>query len=283
MILKKRFELVNDIIEILGEHSSCYGEFLKNFYEQHFRKEFDDLHFINFYFINKKQGFFEENLIPKFNDLVEDFKISKNIGSYKIINVMCTSDSRQYGYEEKIPFYRITLNSKDDFVCLNILCWKPKFLGDVSIHCLEYTKNGFKSGDNKFSLEFIINQIKNKEMTYNKDLSVLQNLAFPLIAIPRTRKIKFLSLIFNNIEKKMSYLPIDYKIKGVVPVIKKELFEDCPITSFSPPFLNILLECKHIISLEAYKGIIFSKYENSEAIRCPYCRGDLKIKFAKIE
>jgi hypothetical protein len=279
---EKRFEVIDKIIEILGEHSACYGEFLRNFYEFKFKRKFDDLHVLKFYYINKKQGFFDEKLVSKFNDFITDFKIGSCLRNYKIVNVMCTKDSRHFGFEEKIPYYRLTLNCLDDFICVDILCWKPKFLGEISINCLEYNMRKFYSGDSRFTYDFIIDQIKNGEMTYNKDLSVLQNLAFPTKAIPRTRKVKFLSLIYNNIERKMNHLPLEYKMKGVIPFIKKELFEDCPITSSAPPYLNINLECGHTVSLDAYKGIIFSKNENSEAIRCPYCRGDLKMKFVNL-
>jgi DNA-directed RNA polymerase subunit RPC12/RpoP len=281
-IIRNRFNFINELIKILGDQSSCYGEFLRIYFENEFHDEFNDTNMLNFYFINKKQGFFAEENINEFSNLLHFFQINNKIGEYKIISVICTGDSRQYGYEEKIPFYRLVLQREYDFIVVNILCWKPKFLGEISINCIEYNNKGFYSGENKFDLKEIKENIKNKEIYFSKDLEVIQKLAFPDKSIPRNRKIKFLSLIYNNILRKLSFIPLGYKLRGKLPFITTENIEECPITSQEAPYINLKLECSHKISIYAYRGILFSKNQNTEAIRCPYCRSNLKIKFLNL-
>jgi hypothetical protein len=158
-------------------------------------------------------------------------------------------------------------------------------LGEFSVDCIEYNDKGFYSGDDKYVINDLLEQYRTRTTYFNKNLSFIQGLAFPIIPIPRNRKIKFLSLIYNNIIKKI--IPfideniLNYSIKGCYPLLSNEKFEDCPITAIEPPYINLMLECNHKLSIEAYKGIIFSKYDNSESIRCPYCRNDLKLKFYK--
>jgi len=54
--------------------------------------------------------------------------------------------------------------------------------------------------------------------------------------------------------------------------------EECCITSCAPPYYDITLKCSHKLSLMAYIGILEeSKFDSSEAIRCPLCREDLSV------
>jgi len=291
-IISLRFELINEILNILGETSSCYGTFLRNFFEYKYHNQFYDNNNIDFYYINKKEGFFDSKLIDKFKTYIDYFYSNKNIKSYEILNVAYINDARIFKddksttNQERIPIYKITLlNNNLDFIFINILCWKPKFLGEFSVDCIEYNNKGFYSGDDKYIINDLLEQYRIRTTYFNKNLLFIQNLAFPVVPIPRNRKVKFLSLIYNNIIKKI--IPfideniINYNIKGCYPILSNEKFEDCPITAIEPPYINLMLECQHKISIEAYKGIIFSKYDNSESIRCPYCRNDLKLKFYK--
>jgi hypothetical protein len=59
--------------------------------------------------------------------------------------------------------------------------------------------------------------------------------------------------------------------------IEKE--ERCYITDTETPYIYVVLECGHKLSLCAYVGIVCARNDNSEAIRCPLCRKNLKILF----
>lgn len=80
-------------------------------------------------------------------------------------------------------------------------------------------------------------------------------------------RFKILNYGYKNIVSHGSL--IDYSIQTE---------DDCCITSCAPPYYDIKLKCSHKISLMAYIGIIEeSKFESSEAIRCPLCRDDLVV------
>ena len=54
--------------------------------------------------------------------------------------------------------------------------------------------------------------------------------------------------------------------------------EDCCITSCAPPYYDIKFKCSHKLSLMAFIGILEeSKFDSSQAIRCPMCREDLCV------
>jgi hypothetical protein len=58
--------------------------------------------------------------------------------------------------------------------------------------------------------------------------------------------------------------------------IEVETKENCPIIDAEPPYINLHLQCSHIISLMAFAQIVnIRSSEFSESILCPYCRSDL--------
>ena len=62
-------------------------------------------------------------------------------------------------------------------------------------------------------------------------------------------------------------------------IIYIENKEECPLTSCSPPYPTVILECNHSVSLMGYNGIIEKSIcDDTESIRCPFCRADLKLK-----
>ena len=125
--------------------------------------------------------------------------------------------------------------------------------------------------------------IANNEIKCIKNLALLQCYAFPEDGVPVSRhlKVKWLRQIYEVISS--CYLKIldnGFKLVGEnVPILYIENKEECHLTSCSPPYPVIILECTHAISLMGYNGIIEKSIsDDTEAIRCPFCRADLKIK-----
>jgi hypothetical protein len=137
-----------------------------------------------------------------------------------------------------------------------------------------------------FNFYEYLNYLCNNEMEPIKDIRSLQENAFPENSvIPREYKIKWLRQIYEIISTTyIKNLDNSFKLVGEdVPDIKIESKEECQFTGSMAPYPVIKLECNHDISLMAYNGIIEKGYsDNSEAIRCPFCRGDLKIKLINI-
>jgi len=126
----------------------------------------------------------------------------------------------------------------------------------------------------------IISSIKNKEATCVIDFEMLNQNA-TRIGIFRDEKVpyhmqmawmlnnrfKILNVGYNSIVSESKI--IDYSIANT---------EECIITGCKPPYYNINLNCGHQISLMSYIGIIEdSRFDSSEAIRCPLCRENLSV------
>ncbi len=90
---------------------------------------------------------------------------------------------------------------------------------------------------------------------------------FMQIAFLLTNRFKILNVGYSNITSKRNM--IDYTINKT---------EDCVITGCQPPYYEITLKCLHKLSLMCFIGILEeSKFDSSEAIRCPICRSDFDI------
>ena len=173
--------------------------------------------------------------------------------------------------------------SKYDVIRVNLIAWRPIGCPEFSINSFFLNHSGIFT-NNKFSsftfTEYLTN-ISNSEAVFIKNLKEIQDLAFPEDnCLPREVKKKFLNQLYKNIAQPyLKVLDNDFEIKGIIPSIQFEKEEDCPLTGFSFPYPTVKLECNHKISLMAYKGIVNNDLDSTEAIRCPYCRQDLKINF----
>jgi hypothetical protein len=177
---------------------------------------------------------------------------------------------------------QINENDKYDIIRVNIYAWRPPTVPEFSINVFYMNNTGiFKNNFSSISFTDYISNIINNEAVYIQDLNDIQNLAFPNdYCVPREVKKTFLNKIYKSISYPyLKMLENDFEIKGVIPHISIEKIEDCLITGVNPPYLKLNLECKHSISLMAYKGIINSDDDDTESIRCPMCRRDLKINF----
>ena len=129
-----------------------------------------------------------------------------------------------------------------------------------------------------------LNGVINKQVSFIKSLDKEQEFAFPEYSLSREKKLKYINNIYNTISiPLLKILECGYSLIGRHPEIEIERKDDCPITGCKAPYPTVRLECNHTISLMAYKGIVGTYNEFSEAIKCPICRSDLKIAFKTTE
>ena len=124
-------------------------------------------------------------------------------------------------------------------------------------------------------------EISNRSFHIIPNIEYIQNLAFPAVAIPAQQKLVFLNQLYQAIS--LYYIKLidsGYQPNGFIPDMVTEFKNDCDITGSKPPYPLLTLQCNHKISLMAYKGLLINStsLDSTEAIRCPYCRQDLKIK-----
>lgn len=114
-------------------------------------------------------------------------------------------------------------------------------------------------------------------------ICALQSSAFPYHAIPFDQKTNYLKQMYNAIGPRfLSKLESNYTPYGLIPSCRVERIQDCEITGQTPPYLVYMLECGHEISHLVYEGIITNSNDYTEAIRCPFCRSDLKIEVRSV-
>lgn len=184
-----------------------------------------------------------------------------------------------------IPHYLfIFADSNNVNLTVDVLGWKPESDDlwpqyDFNINSISLTKNGF-TVDSINDFDNIIFNIINKEACCEIDLQKLHN----VISEVKTRVQKFpnlnqLSFFLINRIKIMS---CGYTMKCSnydIPSLQIITSEPCTITSVEAPYIAIDLECGHTISIMAYVGIISDISEYTEALVCPFCRNNLRIKF----
>lgn len=59
--------------------------------------------------------------------------------------------------------------------------------------------------------------------------------------------------------------------------------EECPITFIEPPYININLECKHLLSVPALYGMIIQNNSEHNTMICPQCRKNIIPKLLAVD
>jgi hypothetical protein len=182
--------------------------------------------------------------------------------------------------KECIPRAKLYFIKGNDSICVDILCWRFKEIVDFSVNNFMLTNNGLQPFLEYSFLNYLEN-IYFQEAKYLFRPDLLQNLAFPTqTCLTRNEKSFHLVKMYNLISNRLlKLLPSDYKIIKHNP-IHIEHIEECEITGCKAPYPYIYLECGHKLSIMAYKGILFQTNDtDTQSLRCPLCRHDLKIKF----
>ena len=303
--LNNRFNLTVVLLKSLGCYSMAYGSFI--------RKCFESLTLVS---KMKNTNFIGETKYSDINIIFDSMVFNNdkliisnyfsnffyNLDIHRLLNnnhKLIFSDYSLKKIEhflinnqgsETIPKVRLHFKSQYDYCCVNVLAWKIKHYNDFSINTICLTSNGFGAMPTRelpLSNRFlnILQDISFQKVRFIQNLKDLQNMAFPKFgeSLLRIDKCIYLRKIYDIICNR--YLNIhmsDYILPN--SFISFEQNEECCITGCKPPYPKIKLICSHSISLMAYKGLICNTDDrDSQAIRCPFCRHDLKIDFSGIE
>jgi hypothetical protein len=223
-------------------------------------------------------------------------------GQYTLIEII---DTTVLNTKIGDPPGKTSLLNIPHFVCIfqdeenvqlvvDIVAWKPFIdksinktvsnwsIGDFDVNKIIMTSEGI-SVENQNFFE-ILNHISTKEASCFIDIKQLHDIINQ--PITRQEKIPQLNQFVFFITNRMKIISSGYTMssnKSHLPKIKIELDEPCVITQMSPPFPSLLLDCDHCISIMGYYGIINEEYEYTEALNCPLCRNDLRVKFESVK
>lgn len=303
--LNSRFNLTVSLLKSFGCYSMAYGSFIRKCFESltlinkmkntnligetkysDINIIFDSMFFnndkliISNYFSNFFYNLDMHRLLNNNHKLIFSNYSLKKIEHFLVNN----------GNSEIIPKVTLYFKSQYDYCCINVLAWKIKHYNDFSINSICLTSNGFGTIPTRelpLSNRFlnILQDISFQKVKFIQNLKDLQDMAFPKYgeSLLRVDKCIYLKKIYDIICNR--YLNIhmsDYILPSTF--IQFEQNEDCCITGCKPAYPKIKLICSHFISLMAYKGLIYNTDDtDSQAIRCPFCRHDLKIDFSNVE
>jgi len=168
---------------------------------------------------------------------------------------------------------------------VDIMTHKPKNIDgwnncDFNVNSCLLNQYGVTTKDKFDGFLDILNSVKNKEAICVIDFEKLNENA-TRIGVFRDEKVPYHMQIAWMLNNRFKILNVGYKtITSERKMVNYSIMdhEDCIITGCKPPYYNIQLNCGHEISLMSYIGIIEdSRFESSEAIRCPMCRENLAI------
>lgn len=212
-------------------------------------------------------------------------------GEYKIVeikNTMVNDLKNSYPFGKRslfgIPKFLVKFVDKNNkLLSMDVLSWFPNnqydLWGDFDVNSLLMTKRGIISLNN-LSFFSIFDHIEKRECECLTDINKLQSILNQ--GVPRINKIPSLSTIGNFFANRMKIISYGYNTitsQSGVPEFEIETKEPCLITQCEPPYINITLMCGHKLSTMAYLGqVLKNNCQHSEAINCPYCRGDFLIK-----
>jgi hypothetical protein len=191
--------------------------------------------------------------IFKFKDLDDNSIFEVDILAYKPQSsegwTTVDFNVNQYVLNEK----GIVKSRNDDY-------WSSSIIGEDFFEFLDSIKK--REAVCKIDFDTILDNTKRWGLLRQDKVSYFMQIAFVL-----TNRFKILNVGYTNITSRLNM--IDYAINKT---------EECPITGCQPPYYEITLKCLHKISLMCFIGILEeSKFESSEAIRCPICRNDFDV------
>lgn len=197
---------------------------------------------------------------------------------YKLIGIQHVAFVSDEG--ETVPKVRCYFKYGSDFLKVEMLAWRTKEIVDFTVNNYILTINGLHSVFDQSFFQYI-EHIHFHQTRYIQPIDLIQKNAFPLHAtLSRKDKLHYLTSLYRLISH--CYLKMygsDYKLIQYLCVYIEQK-EECSITGCKPPYPVLSLECGHSLSLMAYKGILFMTSDaDTQSIRCPLCRTDLKIKF----
>jgi hypothetical protein len=298
-LLKNRIMFCISFLQTCGPYSCIYGSMIRKIFELFFHLnqfEANDTKAeclnsdINVLF-NCHNSPDKIKVASEFYNLMHSLEVSRitsekvnsgvdtpTFANYKLTGINTSTSFVSNG--ECIPRAKLFFIHNTDSICIDIIAWRYKEIVDLSINSYVLNYNGIQP-----LLEYnFLNYLENiyfEETKYLFRPDLLQNLAYPPnTSLPRNEKLIHLSKMYDLISNRLlKVLPSNYKIIKYNP-IKIEYKEDCTITGCKAPYPIVNLTCGHTLSIMAYKGILFKTNDiDTQSLRCPLCREDLKIKF----
>jgi hypothetical protein len=147
---------------------------------------------------------------------------------------------------------------------------------DIDVNKLEISTEGIVTRYNEFTdvLYNIINKTGTCNINFNHMIDKLRN--YPLVF---ENKKEIYNCIIIFLMMRLKFLNKGYtKLTSHFKICKYEIEnkEPCEITGLEPPYINIILECGHKMSIMAFTGATNVKpSDSSEGINCPFCRHKL--------
>ena len=156
--------------------------------------------------------------------------------------------------------------------------YRQEVSGDYDVNSLILCDRGIYTQHNT-NFYSILNHINKREAECLIDFTKLQSVL--KTGLPKTERIPSLSTIGTFIANRFKILSFGYKnitSKYGVPEFEIENEEHCYITQCEPPYINLIFECKHKMSVVGYIGqILMNNCQYSEAYSCPQCRKDFLL------
>lgn len=299
-LCKDRLLFITSFLQTLGKNSCAYGSTIRKMFEcllQYSNFEANnqlgdmlnsDINILFYYLPNHTDKltlstqFF--NLLHKLDSIrtlsekYESGVHTPTFYGYKLVSLNTSLNHTENN--EIIPRAKLYFVKKTDSVCIDIICWRYKEIVDFSVNNFIINSNGIQPLFEYNFLQYLEN-IFFKETRFIHRPDILQSYAFPInTCLSRKDKTIFLSKMYNLISTR--YIKIkssDYSIVKNTATFT-ETSEECSITGCKAPYPYVILQCNHKISLMAYKGILQqTSDEDTQSIRCPMCRADLKVKF----
>jgi hypothetical protein len=287
---KSRIEFVITFMRWLSPFSGVIGSFVRRVFELAFHLEsFKKNNWIGetlssnidivYCYSHELPNINKLNIVQCFYDRIDQLSsLIQDFAGWKF-----EKRERLDSVEGVIPTIRLYFNKEVDTIAVDIYAWKPKNLSNFSLTDFALSQKGIvaHSKDN-YNTDFFsfLNNLINKQVSFVKSLEHEQDSAFPEFPVAREKKIKHINNIYNVISiPLLKLLECGYSLIGRHPEIEIEKKDDCSITGCKAPYPTVNLVCNHTLSLMAYKGIINTDNIFTEAIKCPFCRSDLKLKF----
>jgi hypothetical protein len=238
-------------------------------------------------FVNKMKQY------VKIYSLSPDTVPKPKIGPYTLINIEEKTITQSKLNKNSTPGLKILLNiphysfefinSNNKLIVVEVIAWKPpknEFWNNIDFDVNSFVFDKFGISTSIPNMFNVIGNIMNKNAECMIELDKLNN--YCDMPITRAEKVPMLLQLGYFLTERLKISSVGYKnlysLSGI-PVIATENVDDCPITSCKAPYINIKLVCGHEVSVHYFiRELKQGGNEYSEALSCPFCRGNLKLQ-----
>jgi hypothetical protein len=291
-LIKERWAFFNEFLYYLKSNSAVTGTFYKEWITTQFSNTNsslsssykviyhvlqEDKYLHNFKFKNQIERQFVD-LVYKIKLLIQDPKT--DFKSIQLHQYLIKEIEIQYSNLVSIPSALLTFfhQNQNDTFTIHLKAWNdPTDLPSLTIDSIWMYKNEIKSCYEYLTLTKVHQHLLTKQLYLIKNIRLLQESAFPgsSYTVSKLYKTKYLEELYEILVELLPYLE-SYVFQGIYPDLFIQTQEECPITGVSAPYPSLRLQCKHLISVMAYKGLIQKHLQQD--LKCPYCRAPALIQ-----